>query len=237
MTQYVYHHTCPECGRRIRCNRPEQATQPGQVFDLLAQSHIELSPTRAYPTIKYEVYWGINAVCEPLYKTLAFWLPSTVAVIAATTYYHWPESVPLIFAVASFAGLMRAFGKVPSWHNMIESEPPAQPEPEPEPEDTRRFVGWETTDQTKTTMHMEWYTPPVPLKEARSFALAVCNRGYEWIAERDLKKYGAQISGPNFRTLRQDWITRGWCAESGRNNATMVVNRHMVKRVAFEEPQ
>lgn len=235
MTQY---HVCPQCGRRIRCTQSTEDVNTVQVFDALAnnlnQSHIELSATRAYPTIKYEVYWGINAVCEPLYKTLAFWLPSTVAVIAATTHYHWPESVPLIFAVASFAGLMRAFGKVPSWHNMIESEPPTQPKPETETEDTRSFAGWETTDKTKTTLHMEWYTPPVPIKQARSFALALVNNRFEWVDERDLEVHKANISGPNYRKLRRDWIARDWASEEGKRTA--IVARSMIRRIAFEEP-
>lgn len=228
MTQHITH-VCPNCGRRIKCDRPLRSTR-----DFEAESPV--GTATLWPTIEYQTYWGISKIADSLLKTLAFWIPANVAVITATVHYRWPESIPGLFSVVSLVGFLRLFGKVPSWHNEVQTEPPAQPaEPAPEPEDKRRFVGWVSESHTRTTQRVEWYHSPVPIPQARSFALALVNNHFEWVDERDLSTHKANISGPNYRKLRRDWVDREWASEMGKR--TVVVNRTMIRRIAFESPE
>lgn len=204
-------------------------------MEYLAQSHIELSPTRAYPTIRYEVYWGIRQVSDALLKTCAAWILTNGIIWPISMYNDWPIIIPSAWSVISPALFLRLFGQVPDWHNRIDREPPAQSQPAPEPEDERQFAGWATETRTKTTLHIDWYTPPVPFRQAQSFALALVNNRFEWVDERDLETHKANISGPNYRELRKDWIRREWVEEKGKRTA--IISRSMIRRFAFEEPE
>jgi hypothetical protein len=237
MAKYLHYHICPECGRRIRCDRPEPDTQPAQVYDLAA-SHVELTPSRAYSTLRYETYWANAQMANAFFKVVAFTILPVVGATVATVHNHWPEVIPGYIFVISLCVSLRLFGKVPEWHNLVETEPPAQPDPAPDPapEDTRKFVGWETETHTHSSQKLEWYTPPVPIQQAQSFALALVNNHFEWVDERDLRAHRANISHGNYRTLRHDWLDRGWCAKVGANGTT-VTNNHMIRRIAFESPE
>lgn len=221
-------HVCPDCGRRFKCDQPTRT--------FAAESPVTASSGK-WPTIDYEVYWGINKLTDALTKALAVWIPANAILLAVSMRFDWSPAIPQVFSVVSMAGLLRTFGKVPSWHNVIETELPAQPGPtDPEPKDTRRFVGWETESHTRSTQHMEWYTPPCPIPQARSFALALVNNGYSWVDERDLRGHKANISHSNYRLLRRDWLDRDWCVELG-GNRTAVVNKSLIRRIALDDPE
>jgi hypothetical protein len=178
---------------------------------------------------------------DALLKTLAAWIPLNAIMLGVSMRNEWSPVIPQVLSLSSLVGFLLIFGKVPDWHNMIESEPPVQPEPEPEPEDRREFAGWslEAVNRTRNSIQMrmveEWYTPPCPIDQAMSYALALVNNHFEWFDERHLKDHMANISGGNYRALRGDWLKRKWCAEYGKK--TLVTDKRMILKIAFDKPE
>ncbi len=193
-----------------------------------------MATTASWPTIQYETFWAVSKLTDSILKTLSVWIPANAIMLSVSMYNEWPPVIPQVFSIATLAGFLRLFGKVPSWHNQVQTEPPARPRPAPE--DARQFVGWETETHTKTTQRLEWYHSPIPIPQARSFALALVSNHFEWFDERDLKEHRANISHSNYRTLRWDWLNRDWCTETG-DRKTVIVNKTMIRRIAFESPE
>lgn len=228
MAQYATH-VCPNCGRRFKCDQPVRT---------FASESPTLVPGefRPWPSIQYEVYYGVRTISSAFYKALAVWIPVNAIAYGIFKYLDAPAFVPIAFNIGTIAACMSTFGKVPSWHNAVQTEAPRVESEPQEPEDKRGFVGWETETHTKTTQHMEWYTSPIPIRQARSFALALVNNGFGWIDERDLSNHKANISQSNYRKLRRDWIDRGLCTETG-DRKTAIRAKHTIWRIAFEPPK
>lgn len=229
-------HVCWKCGARIKCDAPATRT-----FEATTPT-LAPSTSAPWPSIQYEVYYGVRTISDAFYKALAVWIPVNAIAYGIFKYLDAPVFVPIAFNIGTIAACMSAFGKVPSWHNAVQTEAPQQREPESkEQEDKREFVGWklDVTDRTKTTMRLtmveEWYTPPCPLDQAMSYALALVNNHFEWFDERHLKDHGAKISGGNYRALRSDWLERKWCAEYGKK--TLVTDKRMILKIAFDKPE
>lgn len=235
--EHVYH-VCPNCGRRLKCDQPRRVAEPLRTNDVRVFENSGAAWLGGPRQLRLVMPDAVTMFLEPIFKSAAtsilamMFLPGVVFGVS----HSWELtlfSFPVTFAV-SFSLALVNFAKFYTYAPP-EPEPDAEPEPEPEPpEDKRAFVGWESEARTKTTMRLEWYVPPVAVSEARSFALAVVNNGFSWVDERGLKRHNASISGPNYRKLRRDWLERGWCAEVGK--ATVVRNRHMVRRIALEQP-
>lgn len=235
----THYNTCPKCGyKRVRCNA--HATQ---TFEAVAPTLAPAGAATPWPSIQYEVYWGISRISDALLKSAAAWLA-----INAPMWGIWGSvgrDVPILFPSAvslfSIPVFLRVFCKVPSWHNAVQTEPPAQPDEPQEGEDKREFAGWklDVTDRTKTTMRLtmveEWYNPPCPMNQAMSYALALVNNHFEWFDERHLEEHGANISSGNYRALRRDWLDRKWCKPYGKK--TIVTDKRMILKIAFDKPE
>jgi len=175
----------------------------------------------------------VGKIADALGWSAAAWIVTNAIVWPIAMYNAVPGIVPMAYSIISYPVFMRMFGKVPVWHNAVQKEPPAQPKQELEHEDRRHFVGWETGAPEHD---IEWYTPDIPLPQARSYALAVVNNNYAWVAEDKLKLHNANISQSNYRLLRLDWIARQWCYATN-DGKTIVRRRSLIHRIAFEEPK
>lgn len=236
-----FDHVCPHCGRKIKCDwkRDSQREKTRDFESGRVMAHpVALPPGLPFRTIQYEVYWGIRTITDALVKSLAVWIPVNAIALGVSMYEDWSPVVPQVFSIASLIACLRMFGKVMDWENVVETNAPPAPisAPEPADEDERNFAGWASVESTKTTQRIEWYTPPCPIVQARSYALALVNRKFDWVDERRLRDDKVGISGPNYRRLRQDWIRREWIGAVG-GNRTVIYNKSMIRRIAFESPE